>query len=75
MVPPMPAPTGRTKAADPVPHHPKMDAAASVEGGCCVGALAVGRETPTRYHIVRPGRRAEARVHSRVRGRPESAPP
>ena len=75
MAPPMPAPIDHTTAADRVPHHPKMAAAAAVDGDCCdMGALVVGRETPTRYHIVRLGQRVEARGRSRVWG-PEPAPP
>ena len=67
--------TYSTTAADRVHPHPRMAAAASLDGDFRVGALAVGRETPTRYHIVDPGRRADARHHPQARGRPELAPP
>ena len=74
MVPPMLALIDRTTAADRVPPHPRMAAAASADGDLRVGALAVGRETPTRYHIVGLGLRVEARGRSREWG-PDSAPP
>ena len=74
MVPPMLALIDRTTAADRVPPHPRMAAAASADGDFRVGALAVGRETSTRYHIVGPVLRVEARGRSQVCG-PDSAPP